>query len=85
MFDLRIRPGILMEINACRETFPHHYIRVTAFDCDTRLGDAAHVLHRQPARRTSRASSWSAQEGDGRAMRYTIRSYAADKPEGERY
>src|SRR5689334_6070871 len=32
MFDLKDPAGILMEINACRMTFPSHYIRVTAFD-----------------------------------------------------
>jgi ribulose-bisphosphate carboxylase small chain len=25
------------------------------------------------------------QEVDGRSMRYTVRGYAADRPEGERY
>ena len=32
MFDLRDAAGILMEINNARNTFPNHYIRVTAFD-----------------------------------------------------
>ena len=32
MFDLKDAAGILMEINACRKTFPSQYIRVTAFD-----------------------------------------------------
>jgi ribulose-bisphosphate carboxylase small chain len=32
MFDLKDPAGILLEINACRKTFPSHYIRVMAFD-----------------------------------------------------
>jgi len=32
MFDLLDPAGILTELNACRRTFPNHYIRVTAFD-----------------------------------------------------
>jgi ribulose-bisphosphate carboxylase small chain len=32
LFDLKDPAGILMEINACRKTFPNHYIRVSAFD-----------------------------------------------------
>ena len=32
MFDLKDAAGILAEINACRETFPDYYVRVTAFD-----------------------------------------------------
>ena len=32
MFDLKDPAGILLEIDACRKTFPNHYVRVTAFD-----------------------------------------------------
>ncbi len=32
MFDLKDAAGILMEINACRKTFPSLYVRVNAFD-----------------------------------------------------
>ena len=32
MFDLKDASAILTEVNACRKTFPNHYIRVTAFD-----------------------------------------------------
>ena len=39
MFDLNDAAGILMEINACRKTFPSHYMRVTAFDSTHGIGD----------------------------------------------
>src|ERR1700749_1117100 len=32
MFDLKDPPGILMELNNCRKTFPRHSTRVAAFD-----------------------------------------------------
>ena len=52
---------------------------------DARLGDAAPVVHRQPAAATSRASRSSATRSTGRSIRYTTRAYATDAPEGERY
>ena len=32
MFDLRDAAGVMMEVKACRQAFPDHYIRVHAFD-----------------------------------------------------
>jgi ribulose-bisphosphate carboxylase small chain len=84
MFDLKDPAGILMEINACRKTFPNHYIRVTAFD-STRGWETprmSYIVNRpanEPGFRLVR------QEVDGRNVRYTIESYAAQAPEGERY
>ena len=36
MFDLKDAAGVMLEVNACRKTFPNHYIKVNAFDCDAR-------------------------------------------------
>jgi ribulose-bisphosphate carboxylase small chain len=84
MFDLRDPAGILSEINACRRIFSRHYIRVTAFD-STRGWETPRMsyLVNRPANEPGFALV--REESDGRAVRYTIRSYAADKPEGERY
>lgn len=84
MFDLKDPAGILMEINACRKTFPHHYIRVTAFDATRgwetpRMSYIVNRPEKEPGFRLNR------QEVDGRQMRYTIESYSTMKPEGERY
>lgn len=84
MFDLKDPAGILMEINECRKTFPHHYVRVTAFD-STRGWETprmSFIVNRpkvEPGYRLVR------QEGEGRRINYTVESYAANKPEGERY
>src|SRR3982751_4129741 len=32
LFDLDEPDGVLAEINACRDTFPRHYVRVLAYD-----------------------------------------------------
>jgi ribulose-bisphosphate carboxylase small chain len=84
MFDLKDPAGILMEINECRKTFPRHYIRVTAFDSSfgwetPRMSYIVNRPETEPGFQVER------QERDGRAIGYTIRSYATDKPEGERY
>jgi ribulose-bisphosphate carboxylase small chain len=84
MFDLRDPAGILQQINDCRRMFSRHYIRVTAFD-STRGWETPRMsyLVNRPANEPGFALV--RQEREGRAVRYTIRSYAADRPEGERY
>ena len=84
MFDLKDPAGILAEINACRKTFPQHYIRVTAFDSRRGVESLAmsYLVNRpakEPGLRLVR------QEVAGRNIRYTVQPYATDRPEGERY
>jgi len=84
MFDLRDPAGILKEINACRRIFPAHYIRVTAFD-SSRGWETPRMSYLVNRPATEPGFALVREERDGRAVRYTIRSYAADRPEGERY
>jgi ribulose-bisphosphate carboxylase small chain len=84
MFDLKDPAGILMEINNCRKTFPNHYVRVTAFDSAAgwetpRMSYLVNRPKKEPGFGLAR------QEVDGRQIRYTVHSYATDKPESERY
>ena len=85
MFDLNDPAGILMEINACRKTFPNQYIRVTAFDSThgTESVVLSFIVNRpakEPGFRLIRT------EEPGRSIRYSIESYAvAAQPEGARY
>jgi len=84
MFDLQDAAGVLMELNACRKTFPHHYIRLMAFDSTRGIESIAmsFIVNRpadEPGFRLQR------QEVEGRTMRYTIQGYGADRPEGQRY
>jgi ribulose-bisphosphate carboxylase small chain len=84
MFDLKDPAGILMEVNNCRKTFPNHYIRITAFNSTRGMESPAmsYIVNRpnkEPGFGLVR------QESEGRMMRYTVHSYATDKPEMERY
>ncbi len=84
MFDLKDPAGILMEINECRKTFPRHYIRVMAFNSERGTeSPAMSFLVNRPANEPGFALD--RQETSGRTQRYSIRSYATDKPENERY
>lgn len=85
MFDIRDAAGVMMELKKCRQVRgDRHYIRLTAFDsthgCESvklsflvsrPLSEPGYVLTRQ--------------EGVGRNIIYTTRTYATDKPEGGRY
>ena len=84
MFDLQDAAGVLMELNNCRKTFPSHYIRLMAFDSTRGVESIvmSFIVNRpekEPGFHLVR------QEMQGRSLRYTITSYSADRPEGERY
>nr|ARO91177.1 ribulose bisphosphate carboxylase small subunit [Flintiella sanguinaria] len=84
LFDISDSSAVMYELNACRKAKPSTYIKVNAFD-NTRgvescclsfivqrpINEPGFVLHRQ--------------EIEGRQMRYTIHSYATERPEGARY
>jgi ribulose-bisphosphate carboxylase small chain len=84
MFDLKDPAGILMEVNNCRKTFPNCYIRVTAFD-SSRGVESPRMSYLVNRPKKEPGFGLSRQEGPGRAIHYTVHSYATDKPEGERY
>jgi ribulose-bisphosphate carboxylase small chain len=84
MFDLKDAAGVMMEVNACRKAFPSHYVKVNALDStrgweSTRLSFIVNRPAQEPGFRVVR------QEGEGRSVRYTLESYAVDRPEGSRY
>jgi ribulose-bisphosphate carboxylase small chain len=85
MFDLHDAAGVMLEIEACRKTYPSHYIRVTAFDSSHTVESVvlSFIVNRpadEPGFRLVR------QEGEGRKIRYSIESYATQAhPEGARY
>lgn len=84
MFDLHDAAGVMTDLHEVRATFPERYIRLNAFDAtrgieSLRLSFIVNRPSREPGFGLER------QEGPGRSIRYTIRAYAADRPEGERY
>ena len=84
MFDLRDAAGVMMELNECRKVYGEQYIRLSAFDSShgwesVRLSFIVNRPKEEPGFRLER------HEMAGRNIRYTTRSYAADRPEGRRY
>ena len=84
MFDIHDAAGVMTEVNACRKTFPNHYIKVNAFDA-TRGRESlrlSFIINRPAA---EPGFNLVREEGPGRSVRYTTRAYATERPEGERY
>ena len=84
MFDLQDAAGAMLEVGACRKAFPDHYVKINAFDStqgweSTRLSFIVNRPKNEPGFRVVR------QETAGRSIRYTVESYAVDRPEGSRY
>jgi ribulose-bisphosphate carboxylase small chain len=84
MFDLEDAAGVMVELQGCRAAFPQHYIRLMAFDSTRGVESVAmSFIVNRPTREPGFALE--RMEMDGRNVRYTTRSYSADRPEGERY
>ena len=69
---------------ACRKTFPNHYVKINALDSthgweSLRLSFIVNRPKVEPGFELRR------EEAGGRTQRYSARSYASVKPEGERY
>ncbi|MET0279306.1 MAG: ribulose bisphosphate carboxylase small subunit [Pseudorhodoplanes sp.] len=84
MFDLRDAAGVMVEVNACRKAFPDQYIKLNAFDSShgweaLRLSFIVNRPKQEPGFMLVR------EEGEGRKIRYTTKSYATDTPSGHRY
>lgn len=84
MFDLRDAAGVMLELQACRQAFPNHYIRLLAFDATRGVESIAMCfIVNRPAHEPG--FMLERQELQGRSLRYTTRGYAAQRPEGRRY
>ena len=84
LFDLKDAAGAMEEIRSCRNTYPDHYVKVNAFDAtrgveSLRLSFIVNRPKHEPGFALVR------EEAAGRAIRYTTRAYAAERPEGSRY
>ena len=84
MFDLKDSAGVMMELDACRNAFPNHYIKINAFDStrgieSVRLSFIVNRPVEEPGFALVR------QEARGRNIRYTTTGYAAMRPAGKRY
>jgi ribulose-bisphosphate carboxylase small chain len=85
MFDISDAAGVMVELKSCRETFPSHYIRLSAFDSThgTESVVLSFIVNRPP---DEPGFKLIRTDEPGRTMRYRIESYAVQKsPEGSRY
>ncbi|WP_067563597.1 ribulose bisphosphate carboxylase small subunit [Nocardia acidivorans] len=84
LFDLDEPDGVLAEINACRATFPRHYVRVNAYDATYgRQSTALSFLVQRPAEEPGfRLERTDAAD---RSQRYGYHPYALDDRPGQRY
>lgn len=84
MFDVADAAGVMHEVRRCRQAFPNHYVRVSAYDASLgrQTTALAFIVQRpavEPGFRVER------QEVADRRIRYTLHPYAADRPHGDRY
>lgn len=83
MFDLKDAAGVMQEVRECIKTFPNHYIRLMAFDSTRGIETIvmSFIINRP---RHEPGFGLVRQEAAGRTIRYTLHSYATDRPEAER-
>ena len=84
MFDLKDPAAIMLEVTACRKTFPNRYIKVNGYDRrygrqTTGLSFLVNRPSEEPGFRLDR------QDAADRQIRYTLHPYATERPVGERY
>ncbi|MCK6629115.1 MAG: ribulose bisphosphate carboxylase small subunit [Anaerolineae bacterium] len=84
LFDLKDAVAVMEEIQACRRAFPNHYIRVNGYDRSLgRQTTALSFIVNRPADEPGFLLERT--EGADRQIRYTLKSYAAERPAGKRY
>ncbi|MGH9278255.1 MAG: ribulose bisphosphate carboxylase small subunit [Acidimicrobiales bacterium] len=84
MFDTKDASAAFEEVKKCREAFPNHYIKVSAYNArytkqTTALSFIVNRPKVEPGFRLHRT------ESNDRHILYTMDSYAAETPHGTRY
>jgi len=84
MFDLKDAAAIMMEVNECRKTFPNRYVKVNGYNRKyTKQTVALSFLVNRP--KEEPGFRLDRQEGEDRQVKYTLHSYATERPSGKRY
>jgi len=85
MFDIPDAAGVMLELAACRKAHAgNNYIRLTAFDA-THGWESVRLSFITDRPAIEPGFALERQERKGRQIGYTTRSYAVNRPEGERY
>ena len=84
LFDLKDAAAVMAEIQACRQAFPNFYIRVNGYDRSRgrQTTGLSFIVNRPPEEPGFRLERTEAAD---RQIRYTLSSYATNKPTGQRY
>lgn len=84
LFDIQDPAAVMYEIASCRKAHPGVYIKVNAFD-NTRGIESCSLsfIINRPA--SEPGFGLLRTEDVGRSQKYSIHSYATEKPEGSRY
>ncbi len=84
MFDTKDAAACFTEVEACREAYPNHYIKVNGYNArytkqTVGLSFIVHWPKVEPGSRLDRT------EQNDRHIAYTLHPYAADDAHGTRY
>nr|YP_010925543.1 ribulose-1,5-bisphosphate carboxylase/oxygenase small subunit [Neoporphyra dentata]Q760S6.1 RecName: Full=Ribulose bisphosphate carboxylase small subunit; Short=RuBisCO small subunit [Neoporphyra dentata]BAF48618.1 ribulose-1,5-bisphosphate carboxylase/oxygenase small subunit [Porphyra sp. DE001]WKD83775.1 ribulose-1,5-bisphosphate carboxylase/oxygenase small subunit [Neoporphyra dentata]BAC84926.1 ribulose 1,5-bisphosphate carboxylase/oxygenase small subunit [Neoporphyra dentata]BAF48528.1 len=84
LFDVKDASAVMYEISSCRKAKPNYYVKVNAFD-NTRGIESCVMsfIVNRPANEPG--FLLQRQDFEGRTMKYSLHSYATEKPEGARY
>lgn len=84
MCDIQDPATIIYEIQECRKVYPHHYIKVVASDRNKgrQIITLSFMVYR-PSH--DPGFGLVRREAHDRLIRYTLHSYAANQPGGERF
>jgi len=84
LFDIKDAATVMQEVTSCRKQHSTKYIKVNAFD-NTRGVESCVIsfIVNRPA--SEPGFELVRSEDIGRNQKYCFRSYATEKPEGERY
>jgi len=84
MFGIADAAAAMHEVTGCREAYPEHYIRVSAYDASLgRQTTALSFIVNRPA--AEPGFRLDRQEAADRRIRYSLHPYATGRPPGERY
>lgn len=84
LFDVKDASALFGEVVACRQAHPDAYIKVNGYDRRyTKQTTALSFLVNRP--KDEPGFRLERQESNDRVVRYTLHSYATDRPSGRRY
>lgn len=84
MFDLKDAAGVMLEVKACRKTYGDRYIKINAFDSTLGFETVrlSFIVNRP---KDESGFCLVRNEEAARKIQYQLRSYATERPEGDRY